>query len=139
MSKKPKIYDFSGWATKNDLRCSDGRTIRRDAFKDDDGRTVPLVWMHQHDDPENVLGHAVLENREEGMYAYCSFNDTHTGKQAKEIVKHGDVCSLSIWANNLKHQRSQRCSGRCEPRSGDRFPDPRSWRRERNRSVHPGG
>ena len=105
MSKKPKIYDFSGWATKNDLRCSDGRTIRRDAFKDDDGRTVPLVWMHQHDDPENVLGHAVLENREEGVYAYCSFNDTHTGRQAKEIVKHGDVCSLSIWANNLKQDK----------------------------------
>lgn len=100
MSKK-KIYDFSGWATKNDLRCSDGRTIRRDAFKDDDGRTVPLVWMHQHDDPNNVLGHAVLENREEGVYAYCSFNDGYAGKQAKEIVRHGDVASLSIWANNL--------------------------------------
>ena len=99
---KPKLYDFSGWATKNDLRCSDGRTIRKDAFKDDDGRRVPLVWMHQHNDPENVLGHAILENREEGVYAYCSFNDTHTGQQAKEIVRHGDVCSLSIFANNLK-------------------------------------
>lgn len=105
MSKKPKAYDFSGWATKNDLRCSDGRTIRRDAFKDDDGRTVPLVWMHQHNDPENVLGHAVLENRNEGVYAYCSFNDTNTGKQAKEIVRHGDVCSLSIWANNLTQSK----------------------------------
>lgn len=102
---KPKTYDFSGWATKNDLRCSDGRTIRRNAFKDDDGRVVPLVWMHQHDDPENVLGHALLENRDEGVYAYCSFNDTHTGKQAKEIVRHGDVCSLSIWANNLKQSK----------------------------------
>lgn len=99
---KPKLYDFSGWATKNDLRCSDGRTIRKDAFKDDDGRRVPLVWMHQHNDPENVLGHAILENRNEGVYAYCSFNDTHTGQQAKEIVRHGDVCSLSIFANNLK-------------------------------------
>ena len=98
---KPKIYDFSGWATKNDLRCSDGRTIRKNAFKDDDGRKVPLVWMHQHNDPENVLGHAILENRDEGVYAYCLFNDTHTGQQAKEIVRHGDVCSLSIFANNL--------------------------------------
>lgn len=105
MSRKPKTYDFSGWATKNDLRCADGRTIRRNAFKDDDGRTVPLVWMHQHDDPENVLGHAVLENREEGVYAYCSFNDTHTGQQAKEIVRHGDVCCLSIWANNLTQNK----------------------------------
>lgn len=105
MSRKPKTYDFSGWATKNDLRCADGRTIRKDAFKDDDGRTVPLVWMHQHNDPENVLGHAVLENREDGVYAYCSFNDTHTGKQAKEIVRHGDVCSLSIWANNLTQNK----------------------------------
>ena len=101
---KPKIYDFSGWATKNDLRCSDGRTIRKDAFKDDDGRRVPLVWMHQHKDPDNVLGHAILENRNEGVYAYCSFNDTHSGKQAKAIVQHGDVCSLSIFANNLTQE-----------------------------------
>lgn len=101
---KPKIYDFSGWATKNDLRCSDGRTIRKNAFKDDDGRRVPLVWMHQHKDPDNVLGHAILENRDEGVYAYCSFNDTHSGKQAKEIVRHGDVCSLSIFANNLTQE-----------------------------------
>lgn len=98
---KPKLYDFSGWATKNDLRCSDGRTIRKDAFKDDDGRRVPLVWMHQHKDPMNVLGHAILENRDEGVYAYCSFNETTPGKQAKELVCHGDVCSLSIFANNL--------------------------------------
>ena len=102
---KPKFYDFSGWATKNDLRCSDGRTIRKDAFKDDDGRRVPLVWMHQHKDPDNVLGHAILENRDEGVYAYCSFNDTHSGQQAKAIVCHGDVCSLSIFANNLKQDK----------------------------------
>lgn len=102
---KPKIYDFSGWATKNDLRCSDGRTIRKDAFKDDDGRRVPLVWMHQHKDPMNVLGHAILENRDEGVYAYCSFNDTTPGRQAKELVCHGDVCSLSIFANNLTQDR----------------------------------
>ena len=105
MSKKPKTYDFSGWATKNDLRCADGRTIRRDAFKDDDGRVVPLVWMHQHNDPDNVLGHALLENRNEGVYAYCSFNDTHPGQQAKELVRHGDVVSLSIWANNLTQNK----------------------------------
>ena len=98
---KAKNYDFSGWATKNDLRCKDGRTIRKDAFKDDDGRIVPLVWMHQHNDPSNVLGHALLENREEGVYAYCSLNDSYAGQQAKEIVRHGDVCSLSIWANEL--------------------------------------
>ena len=102
---KPKLYDFSGWATKNDLRCSDGRTIRKDAFKDDDGRRVPLVWMHQHKDPMNVLGHAILENRDEGVYAYCSFNDTMPGKQAKELVCHGDVCSLSIFANNLTQDK----------------------------------
>lgn len=101
---KPKIYDFSGWATKNDLRCSDGRTIRKNAFKDDDGRKVPLVWMHQHKDPMNVLGHAYLENRDEGVYAYCCFNDTNTGRQAKELVTHGDVCSLSIFANNLTQE-----------------------------------
>lgn len=101
---KPKLYDFSGWATKNDLRCSDGRTIRKDAFKDDNGRRVPLVWMHQHKDPMNVLGHAILENRQEGVYAYCVFNDTNPGKQAKELVRHGDVQSLSIWANNLQEE-----------------------------------
>lgn len=101
MGKNNK-FDFSGWATKNNLRCKDGRTIRKDAFKDDDGRTVPLVWMHQHNDPSNVLGHALLENRDEGVYAYCSFNDSFSGKQAREIVCHGDVCSLSIWANELK-------------------------------------
>lgn len=95
-------YDFSGWATRNDLRCSDGRTIRRDAFKDNDGQTVPMVWNHQHNDPMNVLGHALLKNKDEGVYAYCTFNDTEAGKGAKELVKHGDVKSLSIYANQLK-------------------------------------
>jgi len=99
--KRPKIYDFSGWATKNDLRCSDGRTIRHGAFKDDDGRKVPLVWMHQHNAPENVLGHAILENRDEGVYAYCTFNESYAGQQSKQLVSHGDIESLSIWANNL--------------------------------------
>lgn len=96
-------YDFSGWATRNDLLCSDGRTIRKDAFKNDDGKVIPLVWNHQHDNPENVLGHAMLENRDEGVYAYCKFNDTRSGEEAKELVKHGDVRSLSIYANKLKH------------------------------------
>ena len=95
-------YDFSGWATKNDLRCSDGRIIRRDAFKDNDGQTVPLVWNHDHNDPMNVLGHALLENRNEGVYAYCTFNDTAAGNNARELVKHGDVVALSIYANKLK-------------------------------------
>lgn len=95
-------YDFSGWATKNDLKCSDGRIIRRDAFKDNDGQTVPLVWNHQHNDPLNVLGHALLENRAEGVYAYCKFNDTPAGQNAKMLVEHGDVSALSIYANRLK-------------------------------------
>lgn len=99
-------YDFSGWATKNDLKCSDGRVIRHGAFKECDGSTVPLVWQHMHDSPDNILGHALLENRDEGVYAYCSFNDTPYGQVAKEIVKHGDVCSLSIYANKLKQQGS---------------------------------
>ena len=97
-------YDFSGWATRNDLRCSDGRTIRRDAFKENDGQTVPLVWNHQHNEPFNVLGHALLENREDGVYAYGFFNDTEAGRNAKALVEHGDVSSLSIYANNLKQQ-----------------------------------
>lgn len=96
-------YDFSGWATRNDIKCSDGRTIRRDAFKDNDGKTVPLVWNHSHDDPTNVLGHAYLENRKEGVYAYCKFNDTETGQHAKMLVEHGDIDKLSIYANRLKH------------------------------------
>ena len=101
MSKK---YDFSGWATKNNLRCSDGRTILRDAFKHNDGQTVPLVWNHQHNDPLNVLGHALLENRDSGVYAYCTFNDTEAGKNVKMLVEHGDVTALSIYANQLKQK-----------------------------------
>ena len=97
-------YDFGGWATRNDLKCADGRTIRRDAFKDDNGAIRPLVWQHQHDDPANVLGHAVLENRPEGVYAYCTFNDTPAGKNAKELVRHGDISALSIYANKLKQR-----------------------------------
>lgn len=97
-----KKCDFAGWATKNDLLCSDGRIIRKDAFKDNDGNTVPLVWMHQHDDPENVLGHALLENRDDGVYAYCTFNGTEKAQHAKALVEHGDVVSLSIYANKLK-------------------------------------
>lgn len=99
-----KNYDFSGWATKNDLRCSDGRVIRRDAFKENDGQMVPLVWNHQYNSPENVLGHALLENRDEGVYAYCAFNESESGKNAKLLVEHGDVSALSIFANKLKHQ-----------------------------------
>ena len=97
-------FDFSGWATRNDLQCSDGRIIRRDAFKHCDGHTVPLVWNHQHNSPDEVLGHALLENREEGVYAYCAFNDTESGQNAKLLVKHGDVNQLSIYANKLKQQ-----------------------------------
>ena len=99
-----KDYDFSGWATKNNLKCSDGRTILKDAFKHDDGVTVPLVWNHQHNDPVNILGHALLENRDEGVYAYCKFNETDSGKNAKLLVEHGDVSALSIYANQLKQQ-----------------------------------
>ena len=95
-------YDFTGWATKNNLRCSDGRTILQDAFKHNDGQTVPLVWNHQHNDSHNVLGHALLENRTEGVYAYCKFNDTEAGQNAKTLVQHGDVTALSIYANQLK-------------------------------------
>ena len=99
-------YDFSGWATKNNLKCSDGRTIIKDAFKHNDGQTVPLVWNHQHNEPLNVLGHALLENREEGVYAYCTFNETECGKNAKLLVEHGDVTALSIYANQLQQQGS---------------------------------
>jgi len=95
-------FDFSGWATRNDLLCADGRTIRKDAFKDNDGQTVPLVWNHNHVGPEAVLGHALLENREEGVYAYCKFNNTSDGKRVKTLVQNGDVRSLSIYANKLK-------------------------------------
>ena len=99
---KPEKYDFSGWATRNDIRCSDGRTIRRGAFAEQDGTTVPLVWNHNHVDADNVLGHAILENRDQGVYAYCFFNNTKQGNNAKELVTHGDICSLSIFANQLK-------------------------------------
>lgn len=95
-------YDFGGWATRNDLTCTDGRVIKKDAFKSQNGLTVPLVWMHNHNDPNNVLGFAHLENRDDGVYAYCEFNETENGKTAKELVKHGDVRSLSIFANQLK-------------------------------------
>jgi len=97
-------YDFSGWATRNNIKCSDGRTIMKDAFKHNDGSKVPLVWNHRHDDPEQVLGHAVLENRNEGVYAYCKFNDTQAGQTAKSLVINGDVDQLSIYANKLKSQ-----------------------------------
>lgn len=95
-------YDFGGWATRNNLKCSDGRIIRKDAFKHNSGNTVPLVWNHVHNDPLNILGHAVLENRNEGVYAYCTFNNTDAGQNAKELVKHGDISALSIYANRLK-------------------------------------
>ncbi|MBQ1852862.1 MAG: HK97 family phage prohead protease, partial [Lachnospiraceae bacterium] len=99
-------YDFSGWATRNNLRCSDGRTICKDAFKANDGQTVPLVWNHQHNEPFNVLGHALLENRSDGVYSYCTFNDTESGRAAKQLVEHGDVSALSIYANQLRQQGS---------------------------------
>lgn len=95
-------YDFSGWATRNDIECSDGRTIMKDAFKHNDGQKVPLVWNHQHNDPNEVLGHAILENREEGVYTYCKFNNTESGQTAKALVHNGDVDKLSIYANKLK-------------------------------------
>lgn len=97
-------FDFSGWATRNDLKCSDGRIIRKDAFKGNNGQKVPLVWNHQHTDPTEVLGHAILENRDEGVYAYCKFNETESGQTAKLLVQHGDVNALSIYANQLKQQ-----------------------------------
>lgn len=99
-------YDFSGWATRNNLKCSDGRVILKDAFKHNDGNTVPLVWNHQHMDAANILGHAMLENRNEGVYAYCKFNDTDAGRNAKMLVEHGDVTALSIYANQLRQNGS---------------------------------
>ena len=90
-------YDFSGWATKNNLKCSDGRTILKNAFADQDGKKVPLVWNHQHSAVDNVLGHAVLENRPEGVYAYCTLNDTPAGRSAKELIKNKDISALSIY------------------------------------------
>lgn len=99
-----KNYDFSGWATRNNVRCSDGRTIMKDAFAECDGLKVPLAWGHRHDEPAAILGHALLENRDEGVYTYGFFNDTESGKNAKALVKHGDVCALSIYANQLREQ-----------------------------------
>ena len=99
-------YDFCGWATKNDLKCADGRVIRHGAFTANDGKRVPLVWNHQHNSPDCVLGHAILENRDEGVFAYGFFNNTKQGQDAKEQVKHGDVEALSIWANNLQQAGS---------------------------------
>lgn len=99
-------YDFSGWATRNDIQCSDGRTIKRNAFKDNDGQKVPLVWNHNHDDVNEVLGHALLENRDEGVYAYCKFNKTENGENAKKLVVNGDIDKLSIYANRLKSQNN---------------------------------
>lgn len=97
-------FDFCGWATRNDLKCSDGRVIRKDAFKHNDGQKVPLVWNHQHNSQDEVLGHAILENRNEGVYAYCSFNESESGKTAKILVQHGDIDALSIYANQLQQQ-----------------------------------
>ena len=99
-----KNFDFGGWATKANLLCSDGRIIRENAFEECDGKKVPLVWNHQHNDPDAVLGHALLENREDGVYAYCTFNDTDAGQNAKLLVQHGDVDQLSIYANKLKQR-----------------------------------
>lgn len=100
-------YDFCGWATRNNIECSDGRTIMKDAFIDNDGKKVPLVWNHQHNDPNEVLGHALLENREDGVYAYCKFNNTESGRTAKELVVNGDVSSLSIYANRLQSKMNK--------------------------------
>ncbi len=102
MDKKPSEYDFAGYATKNDIQCSDGRIIRHNAFAEQDGQTVPLVWNHNHMAADNVLGHAILENRNEGVYAYCSLNNTKQGQNARELVNNGDICALSIYANQLK-------------------------------------
>ena len=103
---KTKKFDFGGWATRNNLKCSDGRTILKDAFKDNDGQTVPLVWNHQHNGPDNVLGHALLENRKDGVYAYCTFNDTEQGQISKILVQHGDISALSIFANQIRERAS---------------------------------
>ena len=101
-----KKYDFGGWATKNNIKCADGRTIRENAFMHNDGQKVPLIWNHQHNAPEEVLGHALLENRQQGVYAYCTFNETEAGKNCKLLVQHGDVTALSIYANQLKQKGS---------------------------------
>ena len=104
---KPEKYDFSGWATKYNVKCSDGRTILKHAFKDDNNKVIPLVWNHNHVEADNVLGHAYLEEKDAGIYAYCSFNETEQGKNAKELVQHGDITSLSIFANKLKQNSNK--------------------------------
>lgn len=104
MEIESRDYDFSGWATRANMKCSDGRTIMKDAFIDDDGAQVPLVWNHQHNDAHNVLGHALLKNMDEGVYAYCKFNNSESGNMGKELVRNGDVNQLSIYANKLKQQ-----------------------------------
>ena len=104
MEIESRDYDFSGWATRANMKCSDGRTIMKDAFIDDDGAQVPLVWNHQHNDAHNVLGHALLKNMDEGVYAYCKFNNSESGSMGKELVRNGDVNQLSIYANKLKQQ-----------------------------------
>jgi len=109
-------FDFSGYATRNDLRCSDGRTIRSDAFVDNDGGIVPLVWQHGHDSPDNVLGHAKLENRKDGVYCYGKFNKSEYAVTAKELVEHGDVTSLSIFANKIDSARWGRSSRKTSSR-----------------------
>lgn len=103
----PESYDFSGWATRNDIQCADGRTIRKDAFRGNDGKKVPLVWNHKRDSPSTVLGHAYLENRDEGVFAYGMFNDTKSGQDAKALLIHGDITNLSIWANNVKQNGAE--------------------------------
>ena len=103
-----KKWDFSGWATKTGLKCSDGRTILKGAFKHCDGQTVPLIWNHRHNDPSEVLGHALLEDRDGDIYAYCSFNDSENGRNAKELVEHGDICSLSIYAMMTRRKSTMR-------------------------------
>ena len=97
-------YDFTGWATRSNIRCTDGRVIEENAFKHCDGMTVPLVWNHQHSEPENVLGHADLKYKPGGIYAFCKFNDTQSGEVSKVLVKHGDIVALSIYANHLKER-----------------------------------
>lgn len=101
-----KTYDCAGWATRANMLCSDGRTIRKNAFEECDGKIVPLVWNHEHNDPNAVLGHALLKNRDDGVYAYLTFNDTDAGQNAKLLVQHKDVDRLSIWANKLKQMGS---------------------------------
>lgn len=107
MGFNPNDYDFAGYATMNDILCSDGRIIKRDAFKAQDGSRIPLLWNHDHQDISDVIGHADLENRSDGVYAYCKFNNSENAKMAKEIVQHGDISSLSIYANKLKQMGNE--------------------------------